>query len=184
MGLDIVVKDIQNGAQAEVSRIKAEADAKVAEILNEARDGSKKMLGDSLAQTEEDLKNLHQQVISSANLDVKRVKLNKRKDLLDQVYDKTYESIKSMPASKAEKLLSVLISKHEADGVRIYSSKNSEPIVRKLSSLSYAGNVDNIIGGIILENEDGTVRIDYTYDSILKNVYERSLKQLSDILYG
>ena len=93
MGLDIVVKDIQGGAQAEVSRINAEADAKVSEILNEARDGQKKMLGDSLAQAEEDLKNLHQQVISSANLDVKRIRLNKRKELLEQVYNKAYESI-------------------------------------------------------------------------------------------
>ena len=93
MGLDIVVKDIQGGAQAEVSRINAEADAKVSEILNEARNGQKKMLGDSLAQTEVDLKNLHQQVISSANLDVKRINLNKRKELLDQVYNKAYESI-------------------------------------------------------------------------------------------
>ncbi|HWR25355.1 MAG TPA: V-type ATP synthase subunit E [Methanosarcina sp.] len=184
MGLDIVVKDIQNGAQSEVSRIKAEGDTKVSEILNEARDGQKKMLGDSLAQTEEDLKNLHQQVISSANLEVKRIRLNKRKDLLDQVYNKAYESIKSMPASNAEKLLSVLIDKHEADGVRIYSAKNSEALVKKLSSLSYAGNIDDSIGGIVLENEDGTVRLDYTYDSILKNVYERSLKQISDILYG
>jgi V/A-type H+-transporting ATPase subunit E len=184
MGLDIVVKDIQNGAQSEVSRIKAEADAKVAEIINEARNAQKKMLGDSLAQTEEDIKNLHQQLISSANLEVKRIRLNKRKDLLDQVYNKAYESIKSMPASKAEKLLSVLIDKHEADGVRIYSAKNSEALVKKLSSLSYAGNIDDSIGGIVLENEDGTVRLDYTYDSILKNVYERSLKQISDILYG
>ena len=184
MGLDIVLKDIQSGAQAEVSRIKAEADAKVSEILNEARDGQKKMLGDRLAQSEEDLKNLHQQVVSSANLEVKRIKLNKRKELLDQVYNKTYESIKSMPASKAENLLSVLIKKHEADGVRIYSDKNSEAIVKKLSSLSFAGNIDDSIGGIVLENEDGTVRLDYTYDTILNTIYERSLKQLSDILYG
>ncbi|HWQ47359.1 MAG TPA: V-type ATP synthase subunit E [Methanosarcina sp.] len=183
MGLDIVVRDIQGGAQAEVSRIKAEADAKVSEILNEARDGQKKMLGDSLAQAEEDLKNLHQQVISSANLDVKRIRLNKRKELLEQVYSKAYESIKSMPASENEKLLKVLIDEHQAEGVRIYSTKGSEPIVRKLSSLSYAGNLDNI-GGIILENEDRTVRLDFTYDSTLKNVYERSLKQISDILYG
>ncbi len=183
MGLDIVIKDIQNGAQTEVTRIKAEADAKVSEILNEARDAQKKMLGDSLAQSEENLKNLHQQVISSANLDVKRVRLNKRKELIDEVYAKTIESIKSMPASKAEKLLSVLIEKHEADGVRIYSNKNSEAIVKKLSSLSYTGNID-CIGGIVLENEDGTVKLDFTYDSILKNVYERSLKQISDTLYG
>ena len=42
MGLDIVLRDIQNGAQAEVSTIKAEADVKVSEILNEARDAQKK----------------------------------------------------------------------------------------------------------------------------------------------
>ncbi|HEY3360369.1 MAG TPA: V-type ATP synthase subunit E [Methanosarcina sp.] len=183
MGLDIVVKDIQGGAQAEVSRINAEADAKVSEILNEARNGQKKMLGDSLAQAEEDLKNLHQQVISSANLDVKRIRLNKRKELLEQVYNRAYESIKSMPASKNEKLLKVLIDEHQAEGVRIYSTKDSEPIIRKLSSLSYSGNI-GILGGIVLENEDRTVRLDFTYDSILKNVYERSLKQISDILNG
>lgn len=183
MGLDIVIKDIQSGAQTEVSKIKAEADAKVSEILNEAKAAQKKMLGDSLAQAEDDLKNLHQQVISSANLEVKRVRLNKRKELLDQVYDKTVESIKSMPASKSEKLLGDLVAKHEAEGVKIYSNKNQEAIIKKLSSLSYAGNT-NCIGGIVLENEDGTVRLDFTYDSILKNVYERSLKQMSDILYG
>jgi V/A-type H+-transporting ATPase subunit E len=88
-----------------------------------------------------------------------------------------------MPASKAEKLLSVLIEKYKADGVRIYSNKNSEAIVKKLSSLSYAGNIDSI-GGVVQENKDGTVRLDFTYDSILKNVYERSLKQISDILHG
>jgi len=183
MGLDIVVKDIQEGARAEVSRIKAEGDAKASEILNEAKEVQKKMLGDSLAKVEEDLQKLHQQVISSANLEVKRITLNKRKDLLDKVYSQSVESIKSMPASKKEELLKHIINKYEASGARIYSSKASEETVKKLSSLTYAGNIDSI-GGVVLENEDRTVRLDFTYDSILKNVYERSLKQISDILYG
>ncbi|AAM07503.1 TPA: V-type ATP synthase subunit E [Methanosarcina acetivorans] len=183
MGLEIVIKDIQEGARAEVSRINTEADAKASEITNEAKEVQKKMLGDSLAKVEEDLQKLHQQVISSANLEVKRITLNKRKELLDNVYSQTVESIKSMPASKNEKLLKHIIDKYEASGDKIYSSKASEETVRKLSSLTYAGNID-CIGGVVLENEDGTVRLDYTYDSILKNVYERSLKQISDILYG
>ncbi|MGB9928907.1 MAG: V-type ATP synthase subunit E [Methanosarcina sp.] len=183
MGLEIVVKDIQEGARAEVSRIKTEGDAKASEIINEAKELQKKMLGDSLAKAEEDLQNLHQQVISSANLEVKRITLNRRKELLDKVYNQTIEQIKSMPASKKEELLKHIIKKHEAEGSRIYSSKESEEAVRKLTSLDYAGNID-AIGGIVLENEDRTVRLDYTYDSILNNVYERSLKQISDILYG
>jgi V/A-type H+-transporting ATPase subunit E len=183
MGLEIVVKDIQEGARAEVSRIKAEGDAKASEIINEAKETQKKMLGDSLAKAEEDLQNLHQQVISSANLEVKRITLNKRKELLDQVYNQTIEKIKSMPASKKEELLKHILSKNEASGARAYSSKDSEQIVKKLTSLNYAGNIDSI-GGVVLENEDGTVRLDFTYDSILENVYEHSLKQMSDILYG
>ena len=43
MGTTYRLRDIQSGAQAEVSTIKAEADAKVSEILNEARDAQKKM---------------------------------------------------------------------------------------------------------------------------------------------
>jgi V/A-type H+/Na+-transporting ATPase subunit E len=183
MGLDIVVKDIQEGARAEVSRIKAEGDAKASEITNEAKELQKKMLGDSLAKSEEDLQNLHQQVISSANLEVKRITLNKRKELLDKVYSQTIEAIKSMPASKKEELLKHIIKKYEASGARIYSSKEAEEMVKKLTSLTYAGKIDSM-GGVVLENEDGTVRLDFTYDSILKNVYERSLKQISDILYG
>jgi V/A-type H+-transporting ATPase subunit E len=183
MGLDIVVKDIQEGARAEVSRIKAEGDAKASEILNEAKEIQKKTLGDSLAKAEEDLQSLHQQVISSANLEVKRITLNKRKELLDTVYNQTVEKIKSMPASKKEELLKSILNKHEASGARVYSSKEFEETVKKLTSLTYAGNIDSI-GGIVLENEDRTVRLDFTYDSILKSVYERSLKQISDILYG
>ncbi|AYK14538.1 MAG: V-type ATP synthase subunit E [Methanosarcina flavescens] len=183
MGLEIVVKDIQEGARAEVSRIKTEGDAKASEIINEAKEIQKKMLGDSLAKAEEDLQNLHQQVISSANLEVKRITLNKRKELLDKVYNQTVEKIKSMPASKKEELLKHILNKYEASGARVYSSKESEEAVKKLTSLSYAGNID-CIGGVILENEDGTIRLDFTYDSILKDVYERSLKQISDILYG
>lgn len=183
MGLEIVIKDIQEGARAEVSRINTEADAKASEITNEAKEVQKKMLGDSLAKVEEDLQKLHQQVISSANLEVKRITLNKRKELLDKAYSQTVERIKSMPVSKKEKLLKHIIDKHEASSNKIYSSKDSEEIVKKLSSLTYAGNID-CIGGVVLENKDGTVRLDFTYDSILKNVNERSLKQISDILYG
>ncbi|MDD3041668.1 MAG: V-type ATP synthase subunit E [Methanosarcinaceae archaeon] len=183
MGLEIVVKDIQNGAQAEVSRINADAEAKASEYINEARDTQKKMLGESLAKVEEDLQKLNQQIISSANLEVKRIKLNKRKELLDSVYNQTVEKIKSLPASKNEELLKFLIDKYEADGAKIYSSRDSEELVKKLSSITYAGNIKSI-GGIVLENEDGTIRLDYTYDLIIENVYERSLRQISDILYG
>ncbi|MBO4302139.1 V-type ATP synthase subunit E [Methanosarcinaceae archaeon] len=183
MGLEIVLKDIAEGAQAEKQRIEAEAKTASEEIIEEARQTARESLGSRLAEVEENLEKQRQQVLSSANLEVKRTMLNKRKALLDQVYDQALESIKTLPAEKNEEYLKILIEKYGQNGSVIYSNADSEAVVRKLSDLKYGGNID-CIGGIIVENEDGTIRLDYTYDLILKSVYDRSLKSISDILNG
>lgn len=183
MGLETVIKDIMDASQAKVTMINAEADAEVSQILDDAKQSAKKIMGDRLAKAEDDIKRLRQQETSSANLEVKRAMLNARKEVLDKVYNNAVESIVALPAEKQEELLKAIIEQNEGNGNKIYSNKDSEELVRKLSSLEYAGNVD-CIGGVVIENDDGTIRLDYTYDIILKNVNEQSLKQTSDILFG
>ena len=183
MGLEIVVKDILDAAQAEVARLNREADAEASLILEDARQSAKKIVGERLAKAEDDIRKMRQQEISSANLEVKRTLLNARKELLEEVYAQAEKSIAAFSPEKNEELLKSIIEKNEAGGKRIYSNASSEEIVKKLSSLEYAGNID-CLGGVVIENEDGTVRLDYTYDVILKSVSEQLLKQTSDILFG
>jgi V/A-type H+-transporting ATPase subunit E len=47
--------------------------------------------------------------------------------------------------------------------------------------LEYGGTIP-CSGGVMLENEDGTVLHDLTFDALLKSVREKSLKQLLEIL--
>ncbi|ETA67294.1 archaeal/vacuolar-type H+-ATPase subunit E [Methanolobus tindarius DSM 2278] len=183
MGLETVVKDIMDAAQAEVSKLDSEADAEVALILDEAKQNAKRIMGERLAKAEDDIKKIRQQEISSANLEVKRTLLNARKEILEKVYVQAVETISEFSSEKNEELLKALISENEANGKKIYSNAESEEIVKKISSLEYAGNID-CLGGVVIENEDGTIRLDYTYDVILKSVNERLLKQTSDILFG
>ena len=183
MGLEIVLNDITEGAKADVQRINDEAKTTSDLIIEEARQASKEALGSRLAEVEERLEQQRQQVLSSASLEVKRIVLNRRKSLLDQVYDQALEQVKNLPAGKDEEYLKVLIEANESDGYRIFSNEKSENFVKKNSSLEYGGNI-NCIGGIVIENEEGTVRLDFTYDVILKIAYDRSLKSISDILNG
>jgi Archaeal/vacuolar-type H+-ATPase subunit E len=183
MGLEIVLNDITEGAKEDVRRINDEAESVSNLIIGEARQASKEALGSRLADVEAKLEQQRQQVLSSANLEVKRIVLNKRKALLDQIYDQALEQVRELPADKNEEYLKALIVANEKDGHRIYSNKDSEKIVKKASSLEYGGNID-CIGGIVIENENGTIRLDFTYDLILKNSYDRSLKAISDILNG
>ena len=183
MGLETVVKDIMDAAQAEVSKLDSEADAEVSLILDEAKQNAKRIMGERLAKAEDDIKKIRQQEISSGNLEVKRTLLNARKEILEKVYVQAVETISAFSPNKNEELLKILIDTYEPNGKKIYSNAESEEIVKKLSSLEYAGNID-CLGGVVIENEDGTIRLDYTYDVILKSVNERLLKQTSDILFG
>ncbi len=183
MGLETVVTEIMDAAQAEVSRLDSEADAEVSLILDEAKQNAKKIMGERLAKAEDDIKKIRQQELSSANLEVKRTLLNARKEILEKVYVQAVETISAFSPEKNEELLKELIDQYGSNGTRIYSNSGSEEIVKNLSSLEYAGNID-CLGGVVIENEDGTIRLDYTYDVILKSVNERLLKQTSDILFG
>lgn len=183
MGLETVVKDIINAAQADVAQINSEADAEASKIMDEAKGTAKKIMGDKLAKAEDDIKKMRQQEISSANLEVKRTMLNARKEVLEKVYSQAVEAIATLSPSKNEEFLKTIIEKHQSGGDKIYSNNESKEIVEKLSSLTYAGDID-CLGGVIIENDDGTIRLDHTYDVILKSVNEQSLKQISDILFG
>ena len=42
----------------------------------------------------------------------------------------------------------------------------------------------DIVGGIIAENQDETVRVDYSFDSMLQNMEENELQSINKILFG
>ncbi|ADE36945.1 V-type ATP synthase subunit E [Methanohalophilus mahii] len=183
MGLETVIKDVMDVAQATVSEINAEADAEASRIIEDAKQSAKEIKGKRLAKAEDEIQRMQRQELSSANLEVKRTMLNARKEVLEKAYNRAFDEIAGLSADKQESLLKNIIESHESKGSRIYSNKESEDIVKKLSSLEYAGNID-CIGGVVIENEDGSIRLDYTYEGILDSVYEQNLKQISDILFG
>jgi V/A-type H+-transporting ATPase subunit E len=117
---------------------------------------------------------------SSANLEVKRAILNTKKDLLDKVYDEALEALAALSESEREAIIKRLLESH-TDSKRVFSNTRDESIVRRITNLEYGGMI-LCSGGIVLENEDGTVIHDLTFDTLLESVRETSLKQLLEIL--
>ena len=188
MGLENVVSDILKSAKAEVSAIVADQDSEVSSIIEEAKRTGERITGEKIASTEEEATRIRKQEISGANLEVRRMMLNTRKAVLDDTQKQTAERLRELDI---ESLIRSLIRVHSGDATRVYSSRQDQPVVErlcdelleaKLTKLEYAGNID-CIGGIVLETEDETVRLDYTFDTILSEVSERSMKQISGILF-
>ncbi|MFQ6062510.1 MAG: V-type ATP synthase subunit E family protein [Methanosarcinales archaeon] len=77
-----------------------------------------------------------------------------------------------------------MIQANQHKGSRIFSNKKDENLVKKYAgnNLKYAGNI-NCIGGIVIEDDSGKIKHDLTFDNIINDVFEKSLKHVSEILF-
>ncbi|KAF5414504.1 MAG: V-type ATP synthase subunit E [Candidatus Methanogaster sp.] len=189
MGLENVVSDILKSAKAEVSAIEADRDGEVSSIVEEAKRTGERITGEKVASAEEAAVRIRKQEISGANLEVRRMMLNTRKEILDETQRQTAERLHELDTKS---LLRSLVRAHSGEATLIYSSRQDQPVVEglcdelledKLTKLEYVSNID-CMGGIVLETEDEAVRLDYTFDTIIGEVSERSMKQISNILFG
>jgi V/A-type H+/Na+-transporting ATPase subunit E len=180
MGLEVVVKDVLTRGEAEANRIRQEGVDEAHAIIEGAEKTARLILEEKRGQTTAQIERRKNREISSANLEVKRAILNAKKDLLDRVYDEALEKFASLPEPERESIIKKLLES-QTDSTRVFSNENDESLVKRISSLEYGGTIQ-CSGGVMLENEDGTVLRDLTFDSLLQSVRDRSLKQLLQIL--
>lgn len=168
------VKKIEAETAAEVNRIKSETDAKIAG-LKESED---KRLADIIARME-------RQEASSAELESKKIVLAKKKQILSEVFDETLEELESAPEEQklAQYKSMVKYAKTIIENPIAIMSEKDDFTAKQLGAKSVEKD-SRIKAGLILRSEDGQVEIDMQYSALLRTVWDRGIKQVSDILFG
>jgi len=191
MGLEAVVNEIREKGRREVEAIRAESRAEVEKILREAQDHAAAIKIAAQEEVERTASHIVNQETSAANLAVKRLLLNAQKDVLDQVYSTSLAAVGELPAEFQEKALTSLLkraAKEVREGV-VHANERDTPLVREIISRHKdfsgytVGSPVEIPGGIIVESKDGDLQIDYSYHTLLEEVWESCLKDVSEILF-
>jgi V/A-type H+-transporting ATPase subunit E len=182
MALDAVVEDVLATSKSKVAEINAGAEQEVAGILSEARDRAADMKSRKETEVSHAVEALERREISSANLEVKRSELNVHKELLEQARVKLSERIQKLPKSENEALLKKLLEPYNLKDMKVYSNKRDEAFVSSLAP-NYGGNLD-IIGGVVVESMDGTLRYDQTFETLAREVFNNRMKEVSKLLFG
>jgi V/A-type H+-transporting ATPase subunit E len=184
MGLDRVVKDISDKAEAESKDILAKAQAEASVIRKEAEAEARSSHDAEMARVDQAISKMRQRELSSAKLDIKKSKLNAEKDVLDEVRSDLIKRLSAMPKGKKVDILNKLIdlARKDVPAGKIYSNAGDAELV-KSSGYEYGGNI-KCVGGIVVTSVDGSVNLDYTFDSIMEDVWSASMKPVSDILFG
>jgi len=183
MALENVEKQVAANGRAEANRIGKEAKKQADAILAESRAEAEKIKTKMLENARQQADRLRQRALSAANLEVKKARLNAEKDVLALAHDRFLNALREMPQDRRETALTKLVSKGGFPGGKVYASEQDAELVRKLSNLEYGGNID-CIGGLTIENEDGSISLVYTFDTIAEEVWTANNKKIYDILFS
>lgn len=185
MALDEVISNVTESAQAKARELSSEADKEKAAILRQADD---KIAAKRLAQQKEleaALKRLKQQEISSAELEAKRIVLNAKKDVMDRSFQEALSSLLNMDEGNRGRMYRKILEggKTVIHSPKVYCPRGESKLISGVAGLGKVEETD-MEAGLVLEDASGNVRLDYRFRVILESVWDKELKNVSNILFG
>ena len=183
MSLETVVEAILKDGEAEAQAILSEARAERERMLGEARSDAAKAMVEAEERARATAERRRVQALARAELEARKIVLAQQREALDRVYGGTLERLGSLP-DHADFLRGVLKA-NEGEwrgGGKVYANARDEPVVRKIVGSAFAETIA-CAGGVVIESADGTRRIDLRYESLLRDVWDDTVKEVADTLW-
>jgi len=191
MSLDNVVEDVRDEARARAEEIREEGERRAEEIVEAAEADAEEIRESREESVERQIEQERDQAISSAKLEAKQERLEARRDVLEDVRSQVEDELVELEPEKREELTRALLDQaapefEDESSVSVYGRADDadllEDLVADYDGFEYAGEYD-CLGGVVVEGTDSRVRVNNTFDSVLGDVWEDNLKDVSEILF-
>ncbi|WP_336036034.1 V-type ATP synthase subunit E [Halobacterium yunchengense] len=191
MSLDTVVEDIRDEARERAKEIRDDAEQRADDIVAEAEADADDIVAEAEAEAEREIEREREQQLSSAKLEAKQMRLEARRDALEDVRDTVEDRVAAIDGEEREELTRVLVDAaadefDDGADVSVYGRADDEALISDVlddyDGFEYAGEHD-CLGGVVVESETSRVRVNNTFDSVLEEVWEDELKEISARLF-
>jgi len=180
MGLEAVKEEVLDNARQQSNAIIADARNESNRIAREAEKNIEEIKQHSEEETRKMLDTIKKQELASADLENKKMLLEAKKQVIDNVFAESKKRLESMEDKKREALIKKVLDKTKGDIEITYVYCNKKDL-RFLKG--FAIQPADIIGGLIAENKDKTIRVDYSFDTLLQIIKENELQNINKILF-
>lgn len=185
MGLERVIDEILASGEEQRRKILSEGDAEKQKIISTAKADAEASRRQGIKELEQRLSLMKQQSLSSAELESKKRLLQEQNALLAQVKEEVLDSLSSLGADARKDLLGKLgkIAARQLSKGIIHCRKDDEKLIsvpggfKKVADLAGAG-------GVLAESEDGSFRMDLTFEVLLDDLWNRDVQKVYEILFG
>ncbi len=183
MSLEKVIDNILETGKKEAQQIIQNGKMEKQAQMKKAQDEGSALLKSRMEESEKQVLRMNTQEMARAELESKKIVLGSQKEMLDAVYQTALQRLGSLPQN--ETLLRTLISRNrtEVSTGKVFCNPKDESFVRGLVGVKFGGTID-CIGGLVIESQDGTRRVDLRYETMLKEIWNDSIKDVSNTLWG
>lgn len=193
MSLDTVVEEIRAEAEAEAESIREAAREEAEAIRAEAETDAEAIREDAEAEVDAEIDQQRRQRVSAAKLEAKQTRLEARREALEDVRERLEETVGGLRGERRERLTEALFEAAAAefdDGepLRLYGHPDDHDLLASvLADADREGEVAgeyDCLGGVVVEGDRSRVRVNNTFDSVLEEVWEDQLREVSDRLFA
>ena len=177
-GIEKITARITQDAQAEIDRILADARTQADQIAQRYRDQADAEAQSLAARSEKAAAEREERLVSVAQMEARKVALAAKQEMVEQVYRRALEKLRTMPQEQYTDVLAALLVQASATGTEeaIFSpedrDKAGKDAVAKANGqlpkgkLTVSRETRNIAGGFILK--DNNVEVNCTFDTLVR----------------
>ncbi|TAL48193.1 hypothetical protein EPN87_01105 [archaeon] len=178
MALDNVVEDIVAQAEKESREIISEGEKEAKSILDNAKKQVKEETKEFDDETDRLIEEMEKTESSSTNTLLKRQVLKAKEHVIEELYSQVMQKISELKGAERKKLIEAMLdrAKEELGSIStIYCNEQDKSFVNDAKVAD--------INGIIAENKDGTIRVNYTFPVLLSRLKEETLNEIAKKIF-
>ena len=186
MSLKDIIQSLDKESQAEIKKIKQEAASQEKELKSEHKLRLKQARSQILVKAEKEIAKQAEMELFAKQAELRQNILKKRRELLDEVYERALEKLKSISESDYQRLLSKLIKKVPSSGT-IVPAKGKKEVIQQVALKIFPGfkiseESKEITGGFIWQSDE--MSIDNSWPELINQLREQTETQIAKSLFS
>ncbi len=191
-GIEKISEAILGKVRAEAQDIVEEAEEKAQERIERAKRQQEAKLEEEKGKLIEEAKEEATRILAQSSITARQELLLAKTRIIDEIIDRVKKTLSGISSDESSPLdlIEEAINTLDVDKARIYVSPKDVSIVRKLvaGDKKLADRITEIrefdgTGGVIVEDTDGKIRIDNTYDTRLEMLLPKLLPEIGKELF-
>lgn len=184
MTLDALANEIAAQAKAEAEAIIATAKQQAKQIEDEATAEASSLSSNAKARAKRESAQLSVEVVASAKQANQKHLLIAKREELDETWESIRASVSASDLDGRSDILNTLLAEASKSGKdMILRPVSTDRKALDNGSFTLGDDVDGL-GGFVLESKDGSIVLDYRFDSRLDEAWKSNLGTVNKTLFG